>query len=152
MFWCHSLAYSFAADGLDISTACLQKWGEGENIDICSLRADWRLRHCHALRNITGAGESLGVLAPTATALGALGGAMVAYLANRRFTFSSVARHRRALPRFFVVAALGAGLNSLIVWVGTSALIWHYLAAQAVATVVILALTYHLNRSWTFIC
>lgn len=96
--------------------------------------------------------ESLGVPAPAVTALGALGGALVAYLANRRFTFYSVARHRRTLPRFLVVTALGAGLNSLIVWIGISALTWHYLAAQAVATVVILALTYHLNRSWTFIC
>ena len=96
--------------------------------------------------------ESLGVPAPAVTALGALGGALVAYLANRRFTFCSVARHRYTLPRFLVVTALGAGLNSLIVWIGISALTWHYLAVQAVATVVILALTYHLNRSWTFIC
>lgn len=96
--------------------------------------------------------ESLDVPAPTASALGALGGALVAYIANRRFTFPSVATHRRALPRFLVVAALGAGLNSLIVWLGTSALPWHYLAAQAVATVVMLVLTYHINRSWTFVC
>ena len=94
--------------------------------------------------------ESLGIQAPGATALGALCGASLAYFANRCFTFS-IAPHRRALPRFFVVAALGAGLNSLIVWSG-STLHWHYLAVQAIATIVIFALTYHLNRSWTFVC
>lgn len=96
--------------------------------------------------------ELLGFPTPGSTALGAVCGALVAYLANRCFTFSSIAPHRRALPRFFAVAALGAGLNSLIVWSGTSALHWHYLAVQAIATIVIFALTYHLNRSWTFVC
>lgn len=96
--------------------------------------------------------ESLGLAAYGATALGALCGALIAYLANRGFTFSSISPHRRALPRFFVVAALGAGLNSLIVWSGTSALSWHYLVVQAISTAVVLTLTYHLNRFWTFVC
>ena len=85
-----------------------------------------------------------------ASALGALCGAAVAYLANRRFTFSSTARHRRVLPRFLLIAALGAALNGLLVWVGTSVFGWHYLVAQAVVTVAVLILTYGLNRAWTF--
>lgn len=96
--------------------------------------------------------ESLEFPAPGAAALGALCGAAIAYFANRCFTFSSIAPHRHALPRFFSVASLGAGLNSLIVMVGTSVLPSHYLAAQAIATVVIFVVTYHLNRSWTFVC
>ena len=85
-----------------------------------------------------------------ASALGALCGATVAYLANRRFTFSSTARHRQVLPRFLLIAALGAALNGLMVWVGTSVLGWHYVVAQGVVTAAVLILTYSLNREWTF--
>lgn len=95
--------------------------------------------------------EGLGVPAALSAGLGALCGAAVAYLGNRRFTFSgSAGRHAQAVPRFLLVATVGAGLNGLIVYAGTRTLAWHYLAAQALATVVVLALTYRLNRSWTF--
>lgn len=85
-----------------------------------------------------------------ASALGALCGAAVAYVVNSRFTFSSNAPHRRALPRFLMIAALGAALNGLLVWVGTSVTGWHYLVTQAVVTVAVLILTYGLNQAWTF--
>lgn len=84
------------------------------------------------------------------TTVGAACGALVAYLANRRFTFSGAAPHRLVLPRFIVVATLGAGLNGLIVWAGTRVLPWHYLAVQVIATIAILGLTYRINRRWTF--
>ena len=152
MFRCHSIVYSFAVDGIRHSDCLSTEMGRARILRFVryTLTGGFATATHYAILLVLV--ESRGVPAPTATALGALGGALVAYFANRRFTFSSAARHRRALPRFFVVAALGAGLNSLIVWVGTSALSWHYLAAQAVATVVILALTYHINRSWTFVC
>ncbi len=82
--------------------------------------------------------------------LGALCGALVAYLGNHQFTFSSTARHRTALPRFLLIATIGAMLNGVIVWVGTTVLAWHYLLAQIAATVLVLFLTYELNRKWTF--
>ncbi len=83
--------------------------------------------------------------------LGALCGAAVAYVGNRRFTFSdTTAGHSRAVPRFLLVALVGAGLNGLIVWVGNNVLGWHYLLAQALATLLVLFLTYRLNRHWTF--
>lgn len=96
--------------------------------------------------------ESLEFPAPSATALGALCGVLIAYLANRHFTFSRMTSHRHALPRFFAIAGVGAGLNSLIVWSLTYAMQWHYLTAQTISTIVVFALTYHLNRSWTFVC
>lgn len=91
------------------------------------------------------------VAAGWAAASGAVAGAAVAYLGNRRFAFAeSQTLHRHALPRFLTVAALGAAVSGLVVWLGSTALGVHYLAAQIVATVVALVLTYRLNRSWSF--
>lgn len=81
---------------------------------------------------------------------GALCGALVAYTGNREFTFASSALHHIALPRFLVIAAIGAILSGGMVWVGTVMLAWHYLIAQLVATILIMLLTYQLNRLWTF--
>lgn len=94
--------------------------------------------------------ELFGLPATWSTTMGAACGALVAYLANRRFTFLRAARHRLVLPRFLIVAVLGAAANGLMVWFGTGALRWHYLTAQAVATAAALVLTFRLNRDWTF--
>lgn len=85
-----------------------------------------------------------------ASAFAAGVGALVAYLLNRRYTFGAVAPHRRALPRFLLAATLGAAGNGLIVGGVSAAWGWHYLAAQALATVTILFLTFQLNRRWAF--
>jgi putative flippase GtrA len=88
--------------------------------------------------------------APSAT-LGALCGAAASYLLNRRMTFvGSNAGHVQALPRFMAIALLGAALNGALVWLGVQQLGWHYLLAQALATVLVLGLTFRLNRLWTF--
>ncbi len=90
-------------------------------------------------------------LAPSLAATsGAACGALIAYVGNHRFTFGSRSRHHIALPRFLFVAALGAVLNGVIVWLGTEALSWHYLIAQVVATFVVLLMSYHFNRTWSF--
>ena len=88
--------------------------------------------------------------APSAV-MGALSGAFAAYGLNRTITFtSSTASHQQALPRFMLIAGIGAALNGAMVWVGVHWLGWHYLVAQGLATVLVLGLTYRLNRSWTF--
>jgi putative flippase GtrA len=84
------------------------------------------------------------------TALGAVCGALTAYVGNHRYTFSSRAGHRRALPRFFTVAAAGAIANGALVWAGTVPLGLHYLAAQVLATAVIVTGGFALNRHWSF--
>ena len=95
--------------------------------------------------------ELLGLPAAAATVMGALCGAVVAYFVNRTITFTAgTAPHRQALPRFMLVAVLGAALNGLLVWYGVHGLGAHYLAAQGMSTVAVLGLTYRLNRSWTF--
>lgn len=95
--------------------------------------------------------EVAGLAAGWAAAIGVAAGAFVAYLGNRRFTFTgSRARHRRALPRFLAVATLGASVSGFVVWLGSAELGVHYLLAQVLATVVVLVTTYRLNRAWSF--
>jgi len=83
-------------------------------------------------------------------ALGAACGALAAYAGNRRFTFSGGAPHAQALPRFLLVAAFTAMVNGAIVWSAAEVLAMHYLAAQVVATLVVLWSGFVLNRGWSF--
>ena len=72
--------------------------------------------------------EAVHVVAGWAAASGAVAGSAVAYVGNRRFTFTgSGAPHRQALPRFLIVAALGAAMCGLVVWLGSTVLGVHYL-------------------------
>ncbi|MEI7784455.1 MAG: GtrA family protein [Betaproteobacteria bacterium] len=95
--------------------------------------------------------EVFGVAAALAAFWGAIVGAGLAYWGNRRITFgASSASHGTAAPRFALVALVGALINGAIVWAGVHTLGVHYLLAQAAATLAVLLLTYHLNRTWTF--
>ena len=91
------------------------------------------------------------VWAPGLAALaGSLLGALVAYMGNRRFTFTEARTpHGLALPRFAATAAVGAAANAMIVG-GGAALGMHYLLMQMVATALVMLGTYQLNKSWTF--
>jgi putative flippase GtrA len=99
---------------------------------------------------LVGLVEFAGVVAAPSAATGAICGAFAAYAGNRRFTFPGGAAHAQALPRFFAVAALGAAINGAIVWTGTEVLRMHYLAAQVVATSIVVWSGFVLNRRWSF--
>jgi len=94
--------------------------------------------------------EVWGVKPGVAAAAGALGGALAAYVGNRRLTFASTAAHRQALPRFLIVAASGALLSGSLVWSGTTLLGMHYLIPQLLATALVLVAGFAMNRRWTF--
>ena len=94
--------------------------------------------------------EWLSMPAAPAAAVGAAVGALAAYFGNRRFTFSSNAQHRRAMPAFFIVAAVSAILSAFTVWLLSTRLGVHYIVAQTLATATTLAVGYSLNRTWTF--
>ena len=94
--------------------------------------------------------EVTGAAAAPAAAFGAACGALAAYAGNRRFTFRSAATHTQAVPRFLAVAASGAAASGAVVWTGTELLGIHYLAAQAVATALVLWSGFVLNRRWSF--
>jgi putative flippase GtrA len=87
--------------------------------------------------------------APSA-AVGAATGALVAYAGNRHYTFATQAPHARALPRFLTVAAFGSVASGTLVWTGTALAGLHYLAAQAIATLIVLSSGFVLNRRWSF--
>lgn len=80
---------------------------------------------------------------------GALLGAQVAFVGNRSFTFGHAGPWCPAWWRFMGTAMLGGGVGMAIVAAGV-ALGLHYLLAQAVATAAGLALTFAVNRVWTF--
>jgi putative flippase GtrA len=94
--------------------------------------------------------ELAGAAPAPAAILGAACGALGAYAGNRRYTFAAASAHGQALPRFLAVAALGAVTNGAIVWAGTSVLGMHYLAAQVVATSLVVWGGFVLNRRWSF--
>jgi putative flippase GtrA len=76
--------------------------------------------------------------------------AIVNYVCNRRYTFESNTRHTVALPKFLIVALLGAALNAGVVsWLDMHVQI-HYLVAQACATITVLLWNFTANAIWTF--
>lgn len=84
-----------------------------------------------------------------ASTCGAVTGALVNYVLNRRFTFASTRPHREALPRFMAVAVAGFALNAILM----AALLapgLHYFAAQLGATAAVLVFNFVVNRAWTF--
>lgn len=81
--------------------------------------------------------------------IGAAVGAQVAFAGNRWFTFAHTGALRASWPRFQATALLGALLGMAIVALGVR-LGAHYVLAQVVATLTGLALTYAINRVWTF--
>lgn len=87
------------------------------------------------------------VLASTA---GFVVGALINYVLNYRYTFNSSKPHRQALLQFFIVAIIGAVLNSLIMYIGTVTLTLNYLLAQIIATGLVLIQNFILNKTWTF--
>lgn len=93
--------------------------------------------------------EALAVPPPLASALGAVLGAQVAFVGNRRFTFAHAGPWWGAWWRFQGTAVLGAALGAAIV-AGGVALGLHYLLAQAVATGASMLLTFWINRRWSF--
>lgn len=89
--------------------------------------------------------------APVPAALAAfIAGAVTSYSLNRRFTFATDRSHHHAIPRFAIVAGGGFLLTGLVMHLLAGRLGMHYVAAQIVTTLVVLAWTFTLNRNWTF--
>jgi putative flippase GtrA len=84
-----------------------------------------------------------------ASGAGAVLGAQVAYLGNRRFTFAYRGGYGASWSRFQLTAIAGA-LQGMALVGAAVAFGMHYLAAQVLATLAGLALTFAINRAWTF--
>ena len=84
-----------------------------------------------------------------AAGAGAVVGAQIAFVGNRWFTFAHRGDIAPAWARFQGTAFAGAMLAMAIVGGGVRAGL-HYLAAQVLATLASLVLTFAINRAWTF--
>lgn len=94
--------------------------------------------------------ESLRMGAVLASTCGAVVGALVNYLLNYRYTFRSTRPHAEALVKYFTVTAVGIMLNGLVLAAASSLQGLHYMAAQVLATGVVLVAAFVTNRAWTF--
>ncbi|MBR0555827.1 GtrA family protein [Ciceribacter sp. L1K23] len=93
--------------------------------------------------------SGFGVRPTSATLAGALAGALVNFILNSIVTFG-VRPSLSVAVRFLTVAAAGAGLNWLAMYLLNTILGVGYLAAQVVATLAILIFTYVVNAAWSF--
>jgi putative flippase GtrA len=80
---------------------------------------------------------------------GAVAGAQLAFFGNRWFTFDHAGHVGRAWSKFQGTALFGAGVGMGVVGACVG-LGLHYLAAQVLATLLSLLLTFAINRHWTF--
>lgn len=94
--------------------------------------------------------EWAAVDAVLASAVGFFVTLMVSYVLNHRWTFESRAPHGAAFGRYAAVSLLGLGLNSLIMYLAVHIFGLWYILAQALVVIVVPAVNYLLNRSWTF--
>jgi putative flippase GtrA len=90
-------------------------------------------------------------VSPTPSSLvGFVVGAFINYVLNYRLTFQSTKGHQEAFVKFFLVAALGAILNTAIVYGAVNIAKFYYLLSQMIATATVVLGTFLGNRYWTF--
>ncbi|MGA9599183.1 MAG: GtrA family protein [Methylocystis sp.] len=77
-------------------------------------------------------------------------GGVVSYRLNRRHTFASERPHREAGWRFALVALVGFGLTYLLMRLFVESLGAPYLPAQLLTTILIMFVSFAINRVWTF--
>lgn len=84
-----------------------------------------------------------------ASGVAAVIGAQVAYLGNRCMTFAYTGPVVSSWLRFQLTALAGAGVGMLVVALAVQGGL-HYLLGQALATGMVVLLTYMINRRWAF--
>jgi putative flippase GtrA len=90
-----------------------------------------------------------GWFAVSASTAGAIAGAAVAYVANRKWTFE--ARHSSTrMLRFMAVAGLGLLLNAILLMTIQSWLIPSIIGAQLLTTLLVFVTTFIINLKWSF--
>ena len=77
-------------------------------------------------------------------------GAIINYVLNYHLTFKSKKSHKEAMSKFFIVATLGAIINTALMYVGVDLMHIYYLLAQIAATGIVLLWNFIINKYWTF--
>jgi putative flippase GtrA len=91
-----------------------------------------------------------GVRASVASAVGALGGALVNYYLNYIYTFSSSVSHWGALPKFYVSAGVAFCLNGLLMVLLTDIFEFNKWISQICATILCLGWNFVLAKNWVY--
>lgn len=94
--------------------------------------------------------EVLALGAVWASQAGAVVGALVNYVLNRRWNYRSRLAHRVTAPRFAVTVLAGWVLNGLLMATWVEAMDWHWLPAQVLTTLLVLLWNFAVNHFWTF--
>lgn len=94
--------------------------------------------------------EALSVNVLIASTLGAIFGAIVNYALNYRLTFQSDLAHTSVIPKFIGVALLALVLNWALMKFFTETILIQYLLAQVITTILLVIVTYGLNKIWSF--
>ncbi|MFQ5756903.1 MAG: GtrA family protein [Acidiferrobacterales bacterium] len=94
--------------------------------------------------------ETINVKPVYATTVGFIVGALINYILNYIYTFQSNKAHVEAVTKFLTVAAIGAVVNSSIMFLGQSVLQFNYILVQIIATGIVLLQNFSLNKWWTF--
>ena len=95
--------------------------------------------------------EGLGVEYVIALLVGYLAGSLNSYLLNRHWTFrAGHLAHASVGPRFAVVQIVAIGANTGLLILFVDDLHVHKVLAQAILTVPVLAVTFFVNRAWSF--
>ncbi|MFT5139122.1 MAG: putative flippase GtrA [Lysobacterales bacterium] len=84
-----------------------------------------------------------------ASTVGAVAGAIVAYIANRRWTFSVNHTTSRML-RFMSVALLGLVMNAVLLMIFQIWFIESIIGAQLLTTLIVFVVTFFINLVWSF--
>jgi putative flippase GtrA len=94
--------------------------------------------------------EWFAVAPVAATTAAFVTGAIINYILNYKYTFSSDKPHLQAMSKFFSIATVGMLFNGLIMDYGVQHLELHYLVTQVVATILVMQWNFFANRLWTF--
>jgi putative flippase GtrA len=77
-------------------------------------------------------------------------GALVNYILNYHYTFESAKPYSETLAKFFTIACVGLGLNTLIMGLLIGLLNVHYFVSQLLATAGVVLWNFTVNLLWTF--
>lgn len=94
--------------------------------------------------------EGFGWRAVPATLVGYVAGGVLSYILNRRHTFASDRPHAEATWRFALVAFIGFCVTCMLMFLFVEKFGAPYLPVQIVTTVLVMCITFFVNRNWTF--
>lgn len=81
---------------------------------------------------------------------GALAGTIINYILHYFYTFRSRKNHRAAFARFWLISAMGWGINAGILFLNARLFKAPTIPAQLIATAVAFVFAFEINRKWTF--